>query len=242
MPALVPRAVGLGEDLDKEIPFAAREVVPGERRLLAHALDEPTRERDEFRGRSMVGVTGARLGVRAEACQDFALQRARPRLESVVGVVRAPLDHLDPVETGRHAAERHVADGDSPAGAAEMVPERLALHELARVAPIELVGARAKLDETVDAVSRGRDPGVERRPRRADVETIEALRAADQSAGHQRAERRQHAGRRPRVDERSAPGIDAQAEHTDSRAHESWPSSPSAAATRRADPKTRWRV
>src|SRR5437762_11875590 len=106
----------------------------------------------------------------AETRLHFPLQRSRPGTEDVVGIVRAPLDHLDAVQVLRQAGQRDVTDGDAPAGPTQMVPERLAFYEVARVTPIELVGAGPELDEAVDAVAGRRDTSVEGRPGRADEE------------------------------------------------------------------------
>src|SRR5437762_7165465 len=89
----------------------------------------------------------------AETRLHFPLQRSRPGPEAVVGIVRAPLDHLDAVQVLRHAGQRDVTDGDTPAGPTQMIPERLSFYEVACVTPIQLVGARPQLDEAVDAVA-----------------------------------------------------------------------------------------
>jgi hypothetical protein len=127
----------------------------------------------------VIGVTAVGLGVNAEAHPDFPRQRRGPGPKTVVGVVRAPFDHLDAVEAARHAGERNIADGDAPAGPAQMIPERLTLHEFARVTAKELVGAGSELDEAVDAVTGRRDAGVERGPGRADEEAVHAFGVTD---------------------------------------------------------------
>src|SRR5262249_59831543 len=113
--------------------------------------DEPPGEIDEICGRSMIDIAGGRLRVRPEARPHLLLQRRRPRLEAVDRVVGAPFHQLHAVQARRDTGQRNIADGDPAAASAPLLPEWLSLHELARVTPIEVVGAGAELDEAVDA-------------------------------------------------------------------------------------------
>jgi len=126
--------------------------VSRQRGLRPDSVDEPAREVDELRGRAVVRIAAPGERVLAESRPDLPREPVRPRAEAVDGVVGAPLDRLHPVQVRRHAAQRHVEHGDAPSGPTEMIPERLALHEVAGSTAVDLVGAGPNLAQAVDAV------------------------------------------------------------------------------------------
>ena len=213
MPALVADAVALGEHLGEEIPVSPLQVVPRELGLLAHAFDEPVSEGEEIGRRAPLAV--ARIGQRidAEARPDLVRQRGRPGHESIVGVVRAPLDHLDAVEVPGDPAQWDIEDRDLLAGPAQVIPEGLTLDVIAGEAAEDLVGAGLELHETVDAMPRRGDTGVERGPHCADIEPRNRHRVARQTITQEALEVWQHALRRPAENEITIRGIDFEQQH-----------------------------
>src|SRR5687768_4408745 len=131
----------------------------------------------------------------------------------------APLDNVDAIETGVETRERHVEYRDAPAGVAQGTPEWLAANELTGRQVSKLVGSRHDLHEVMHAVVRWVGAGVERRPGRADVESLDPSRATHDTSAGERAKVRQRAIGDPAVEQIGARGVDPENEKPGRRRH-----------------------
>src|SRR5437773_5506430 len=98
MPALMADAVALREHLREEVPATLPQIVSGQLGLLPDAADERVAKCLELAGRAALSVAGVEQGMGPEARFHLVRQGRGPRHEAVVGVVGAPLHHLDAVE------------------------------------------------------------------------------------------------------------------------------------------------
>ena len=209
MPALVPDAVTLAEDLAEEIPFGALQEVLRDLRLDADPPQQLFPEFDEVLCVA-VGVADDAQRVSAEACLDLVGERRRPRDETILRIVRAPLDQLHAVQILRQARKGNIEHRHVAPGATQVIPEGLALQLIADQAAIGLVRAGFDLHPRIDAASGRVASGLEGGPRRARVDPRQAHRVAPESPLEERLERRQDSFVRPVLDEVSVTRIETE--------------------------------
>jgi hypothetical protein len=138
VPALVPDAVAFAENLGEEVPFAASKEVLGDLLLETDSTKQLLAEIDETLGVA-VSVADRPQWVAAETCLDLLGKRRGPRDEPILHIVGAPFDQLHAVQIPRQPGKRDIEHGHLAPGAAQVIPERLALELVTHVAAIRLV-------------------------------------------------------------------------------------------------------
>ncbi len=210
VPALMPNAVRLAEHLHEEIPAAAPQELHRPRRLATHA---------RFEGQDELAIVSCAVpvGVARGTCRMPAPVRCDPRgqlgrrgRESEEGIVSAPLDHLDAIQSfALRRRERDIEQRDALPGAGERAPERLALDEGAAGAIGDAIGARDQLHLIVEAMLRRIRTGEQRRPRGSHEKALEPAGASGQAACGEHGQVRQRAVGDKFVEQVRARGIEA---------------------------------